>query len=819
MLGAVCLRLFPLFLALSPQAAASQSETFDICPSGCSYTSIQQAINGAASGATLRIGPGTYNETLTLRSGVSLMGAGPGVTVVHGAGNQPTVTASGAGIGRTTVIEQLSITGGGGQNGAGVLVRNGAAPTLRSLVIDGNTASSWGGGVGVINGGDALLEGVVIRNNASPGGSGMALTSQSRATVRDSTFENNSATGARTAGALYVIGSSQLFMQDSVVRGSSAVNGGGMRISSGSTVQITGGRFENNSASNLGGGLSVHGSTLNLDGVTVIDNSATLGGALGAGAFSGSLSTVSVLNSTFQGNRTQQSGGGILVKENTEIVVNGCHFIDNISLQWSGGAIASDQNPLEVRNSIFDGNRALFGGAIHLHYSPDALLQNSVIVNGHARDGAGVYVTGGRVRLDGNTLSHNVVTEYGGAVVIQEGADAEVRFNHILHNTAGWDGGGVVFQSGATGWLTGNTISFNQAMLAGGAMTIWNQTAPILANNRFEGNQASDGAAIQIEEFVSPFLINNEFIGNAATRYGGALVVNIRATPTIRSNLFSGNQAALSGGAIIINDQSRALVEKNTIVGNTAGTGGGVVVLADDHSQIEDNYISGNVAAHHGGGIYLSLSNAYVTGNQILDNQAGGLGGGVVTKDGAPAIVNNLISGNHASDRGAGLYIENAQSTVRHNTIAHNGRNQNGEGVMLAAGAHPNLIYNVIVGNDYGIRSEGSQPNHTYRNNLFDNRLADYHGVTPGVTDLLVDPQFVNGPLGQYYLSQTAAGQVTTSPLVDACTETAHALGLDHLTTRTDDQPDLGLADIGFHYRPSQMGAHQVFLPTVRRMR
>ncbi len=213
------LTVLALALAFLPAGVQAQEEAVDICLSGCRYSSIQQAVNAAGSGTTLRIGAGTYRETVTLRAGVSLIGAGSGSTIINGNGSQSVMTAANSGIQRSTVIDGLSITGGGGANGGGVLVRGGAAPTLRNLVVYGNSATGWGGGVGVSEGSNPLLENLTVRNNSAPTGAGLALGSQSRATVRNSRFENNTSTGSRSAGAISVVGASSLTMQDGIVRG------------------------------------------------------------------------------------------------------------------------------------------------------------------------------------------------------------------------------------------------------------------------------------------------------------------------------------------------------------------------------------------------------------------------------------------------------------------------------------------------------------------------------------------------------------------------------------------------------------------------
>ena len=67
-------------------------------------------------------------------------------------------------------------------------------------------------------------------------------------------------------------------------------------------------------------------------------------------------------------------------------------------------------------------------------------------------------------------------------------------------------------------------------------------------------------------------------------------------------------------------------------------------------------------------------------------------------------------------------------------------------------------------------------------------------GELGGVGNIGGDPLFVTGPLGDYYLSQIAAGQGSDSPCVDAGSDTAENLGLDSRTTRTDHGSDRGKA-------------------------
>ncbi len=76
---------------------------------------------------------------------------------------------------------------------------------------------------------------------------------------------------------------------------------------------------------------------------------------------------------------------------------------------------------------------------------------------------------------------------------------------------------------------------------------------------------------------------------------------------------------------------------------------------------------------------------------------------------------------------------------------------------------------------------------------------GDFAGVDGNIT---ADPQFVAGSYHTYYLSQTAAGQGSDSPCVDAGSDTAANLGLDGATTRTDAVPEAGQVDMGYDAWP-----------------
>jgi len=70
------LSLAVMLCLLCMPGSASQ---ITVCPSGCNYTSIQEAVNAAHTGDTILVYPGTYNESLVIDRSLTLEGiAGPG---------------------------------------------------------------------------------------------------------------------------------------------------------------------------------------------------------------------------------------------------------------------------------------------------------------------------------------------------------------------------------------------------------------------------------------------------------------------------------------------------------------------------------------------------------------------------------------------------------------------------------------------------------------------------------------------------------------------------------------------------------------------
>lgn len=116
---------------------------------------LQDAINKAQAGDTVRVPAGTYHGSFTLGEGVTLIGAGPGQSILDGTGHEAVIKGA-----NNSMVVGFTIRGAK----AGVITR-GAYAGIFQNVIENNQQM----GVHVI-GGSAVIANNVIRNNGGLGG-------------------------------------------------------------------------------------------------------------------------------------------------------------------------------------------------------------------------------------------------------------------------------------------------------------------------------------------------------------------------------------------------------------------------------------------------------------------------------------------------------------------------------------------------------------------------------------------------------------------------------------------------------------------------
>jgi predicted outer membrane repeat protein len=210
--------------------------------------------------------------------------------------------------------------------------------------------------------------------------------------------------------------------------------------------------------------------------------------------------------------------------------------------------------------------------------------------------------------------------------------------------------------------------------------------------------------------------------------------------------------------------------------------GGGICIYTvSGQVDITDCIIRNNTSYYEGAGIYLYWTDASITNCLITGNKTTGEGGGIYTDSNLDISLSTIAD--NSANYGGGFYCDSFTSNATMSNSVVWGNSAVSDGNQIYYGSSTVLLFS----SDYA------------------NATSDVSGTgtfTPDGGCISLDPLFVVGPKGAYYLSQTLAGQLVNSPCLDAGSDTAANFGMDTKTTRTDEVTDAGDVDIGYHYEP-----------------
>lgn len=218
----------------------------------------------------------------------------------------------------------------------------------------------------------------------------------------------------------------------------------------------------------------------------------------------------------------------------------------------------------------------------------------------------------------------------------------------------------------------------------------------------------------------------------------------------------------------------------------------GFNISADGCSVIGLSIING---VHDVGGAIWISSTSTISNNIIAHNIVSVSGGGIHSSA-SSIIVNNIIRNNTSHWMGGGIGIVGESPVVINNTIINNTATSNGGGIHNNETNYPTILNCIIRGNT--------------PNQLEGNVIVSHSNIQanwPGTGNINANPLFTSGPFGNYYLSQIASGQGANSPCVDAGDPTSEMISG---TTRTDEYPDTGIIDMGYHYPTSTYGVELI---------
>jgi hypothetical protein len=229
------------------------------------------------------------------RNCVARSTGGPGSTTIDAHRTGRVVTFAND-EGPSAVLEGFRIIGGdtrqsAGSEGGGIFV-NGAAPTIRGNIIEGNLACN-GNGIAVAFGSPAVVDNQIRDNHrvgcsGGTGGGGVLLRGAGQARLEGNTITANS-TGAAGGGvSMFAAGTPQIV--DNVITANTAwSDGGGLRLVNVSDAIITQNLVSDNVAGQKGGGIAwlvpSGGIGPRLTNNTIVANTAPDGAAIYADGF------------------------------------------------------------------------------------------------------------------------------------------------------------------------------------------------------------------------------------------------------------------------------------------------------------------------------------------------------------------------------------------------------------------------------------------------------------------------------------------------------------------------------------------------------
>ena len=322
------------------------------------YCTISAAVVDAIDGDTIAVAAGTYTNTVPsvvfLTENLTINGAGQGVTIIDAENARVGVGVSGTDVTLTDLTIRDGFFAGTGGN---LLVSASSHIQLTDVTIDGGAAQS-GGGIAVVNTSSADLLRVTVSNNSasagigSGGGGGIFLSTGSSLAVIDSAFTSNTSVGH--GGAISALQSGNVTIDGSTFTTNSTTTGQGGAIvfhSSAATYSISTSTFSGNTAV-IGGGAVATGDGANsiTSSYFTLNTSTGYGGAL----FHEGTDNLVVTNTTFYDNDAGTDGGA----------VRGDGFFVNVTFSantagGNGGGLARSVGAPNVANSILYGNAAV----------------------------------------------------------------------------------------------------------------------------------------------------------------------------------------------------------------------------------------------------------------------------------------------------------------------------------------------------------------------------------------------------------------------------------------------------------------------------
>ena len=327
--------------------------------------------------------------------------------------------------------------------------------------------------------------------------------------------------------------------------------GGGILQLNDTTVRIKDSVFHNNSALGIGGGLAVTAhSSANLSNVTFYRNGGKCIVALMV------KSSVTVTECSFI-----QNVAAICSLETGTLNVSHSRFIRNSPM----GAILATLTTMTLLNVTFEENQAYTAGAaISFEKFVNVTMKDCVFRNNTALKGGALWVYQyAFISIDNcGFMGNKAEKKVGGAIAIGASARLNMTLCTLEDNTSGTDAGAIYISGGSDAVMFNCTLKGNSAGVGGGAVGLYNSNLS-LYDAILQNNSAcmGNGGGILAQDNCIIKISNSLLTNNTSVINGGAIYATNKMKLSVHNGTFFSNNA--ESGAIMI-DSSSTMVLKDS---------------------------------------------------------------------------------------------------------------------------------------------------------------------------------------------------------------------------------------------------------------
>jgi predicted outer membrane repeat protein len=249
---------------------------------------------------------------------------------------------------------------------------------------------------------------------------------------------------------------------------------------------------------------------------------------------------------------TTGCGGGIFITE-AKALIDGNKFLNNkaeVGKGDGGGIHLEGASGTVIRNNLFQGNIAKFGGGLSLYgsaASPPEIAGNQFIQNGANKGGAIFFRDPSNPTIQDNLFDNNNAQTYGGAL---RGEGSAVIARNLFQNHLGLS---LATLSTFHGTFNGNRLINNSTgvglILSGGT-----PPNPIFSNNIIARSGASFALMAGGEDATTPLNVvveHNTLVGEGV---GTAVGTNEFCLASLNNNIISGYPTGIAnyGSSILV---------------------------------------------------------------------------------------------------------------------------------------------------------------------------------------------------------------------------------------------------------------------------